>query len=163
MAEERAARAVDGAGIAAVGAGLLAADVELGRAVERVRGGAVTLVGFEGLERFRRAAVCGVGHEALGAAFAPEAAFAHTAEGGGGVEEVGRVDPDDTGGEFRRDVEREVDVFRPEGGCEAVAGVVGQFHRLGGRAEGGGDEDGAEDFLLHQRRGGERPVMSVGG
>jgi hypothetical protein len=155
MAEKLAALRIDGLRIAAVGTRLLAADIHLGGAVEAGgvdglgRGGRVDgFGGFEGRVGLE------VGHQPLPPAFAAEAAFADPAERRGGVEEVRGVHPDDTGRELGRDVEREVEVLRPEGRGEAVARVVGQLHRLGRRAEGAGDEDGAEDLLLHQGRGG---------
>src|SRR5690606_4798634 len=117
MAEEFAFGAVDGLGVAGVRAGLFAADVHLGGAVEGVDlGGAGSRWGGGG---FQGGGFCGgfeVGHQALPPAFAPEAGFADTAEACGGVEEVGGVDPDDSGLEFGGDVEGEVDVLGPDRG-----------------------------------------------
>ena len=154
MPQKRTARAVDGLRIAAVWAGLFAADIELGGAVERVGRAAFTHMGFDRGEWLALFGGAGVGEEPFPAAFAAEAAFAHAAEARRGIEEIGRVHPDDACGKLRRDVEGEIDVFRPDRRGEAVAGVIRQLHGLGWRAEGGGNEDGAEDFLLHQRIGG---------
>ena len=49
-------------------------------------------------------------------------------------------------GEFWRDVEREVDVLGPDGGGEAVAGVIGDFHGFRWCAEGGGDQHRVRRF-----------------
>jgi hypothetical protein len=62
-----------------------------------------------------------IGGHAFAPALAAEAGFLVAAEADGGVEVVGRVDPDDAGLEFRRDIEGEVDVLAPDGGGEAVA------------------------------------------
>src|SRR5690606_17762752 len=56
--------------------------------------------------------------------------------------------------ELRSDVEREVDVLRPDARGEAVARVVGEIHGLLRRAEGEADDDRTEDLLLRDRRGG---------
>src|SRR5208337_2021925 len=82
--------------------------------------------------------------QAFAAALAAEAALAIAAEARGGVEHVGRIDPDDASLDPGRDFERAIDVFGPDGGCEPVARVVGERDRLVGRAERRGDENGPE-------------------
>src|SRR5690606_37793859 len=52
------------------------------------------------------------------------------------------------------DVEAEVDVLAPEGGGEAVAGVVGERHRLVRGAEAHGDQHRAEDLFGDDAAGG---------
>ena len=95
-----------------------------------------------------------VGDPVFGQAFAPalaaEAAFAVAAEAGGGVEHVGRIDPDDASLDAGRDLKRAIDVLRPDGGREAVAGVVGERDRFIRRAEGRGDQHRAEDLLARE-------------
>src|SRR5690606_8207120 len=77
----------------------------------------------------------------------------------------------DAGLEAGGDVEAEVDVFAPEGGGEAVAGVVGERHRLVGGAEAHGDQHRAEDLLGDDAAGGgdvgdphgaEEPAAALG-
>ena len=150
--------------VAGVGPRLLAADIELGGAVEAA--GAVRPTERARARRSRRAGlgrdsglpVGVVGDAVLGQALAPalaaEAAFAIAAEAGGGVEQVGRIDPDDAGLDARRDLERAIDVLGPDGGGEAVAGVVGERDRLVRRAEGHRDQHRAEDLLAREDRGG---------
>ena len=153
---------MDGARIAAVGAGLLAADIHLGGAgrcrigcIERVAAPwrvcsdafSTCAAGFSSFSQARLQ----VGAHAFAAALAAEAGFLVAAEADGGVEIVGAVDPDDAGLDLGRDVEREIDVLAPDGRGEAVLGVVGERDRLLGRAEAHGDEHRPEDFLGDQR------------
>ncbi len=146
----------DGVGIARVGPFLRAADVEFRGAVDarnirsdlarrvRVGGG----VGGDGRGfGFRLDRGFGqIGQQAFAPALAAEARLAVAAETGGGVEDVGAVHPDHARLDLRGHIKREVDVFRPDRGGEAVAGVVGQFHRLVRGAEGGERGDGTEDL-----------------
>ena len=90
--------------------------------------------------------------EALAAALAAEAALAIAAEARSGVEQVGRIDPDDARLDAGRDFERAVDVLRPHRRRKAVARVVGERDRLVGRAEGHGDQHRAENLLARQDR-----------
>ncbi len=95
----------------------------------------------------------GVGERALAAAFPPVAGFLVAAEPGGRVEQVGRVDPHHARLELRRDIEREVDRFRPDRRGEPVGGVVGERDGLLRRAEAHRHRDRPEDFdLRHGRR-----------
>src|SRR3546814_2140209 len=71
-----------------------------------------------------------VGAHAFAAAFAAEAGFLVAAEADGGVEIVGAVDPDHAGLDLGRNVEGKIDVLAPDGGGEAVFGVVGEGHGL---------------------------------
>ena len=95
-----------------------------------------------------------VGDSVLGQALAPalaaEAAFPIAAEAGRRVEHVGRIDPDHASLDARRDLKSAIDVLRPDGRREAVAGVVGESDRLVRRAEGRGDQHGAEDFFARE-------------
>src|SRR5690606_29203898 len=91
---------------------------------------------------------------ALAPALAPEARLAVAAEAGGGVEEVRRVHPHDARLELGRHVQGQVHVLRPDAGGEPVAGVVRELHGLGGGAERQAHDDGPEDLLLGDRRGG---------
>ena len=79
-------------------------------------------------------------------ALAAVAALAVPAEAGGRVEHVRAVDPHRAGLHPRRDVEREVDVLRPQAGGETVARVVGELDGFVRRAEGHQRDDGAEDL-----------------
>ena len=74
------------------------------------------------------------------------------AKSGGGVKQVGSVDPDNAGHQFWGDIERQVDVFRPKRGGQPIAGVVGQIHSFARSAKSCGDQYGAEYFFLHQAR-----------
>ena len=51
-------------------------------------------------------------------------------------------------------MEADVDAFGPDAGGETVDRVVGKLDGFGGRAEGHGGQDGAEDFLLGDDAGG---------
>src|SRR5690606_27579428 len=155
--------------VVAVRSLLLAADVELGGAVDgRAAGGGAPAVlrvaqqlGSGGLSQvvhgvLPEARLEGgpeVLEHALVPALAAEAALPVAAEAGGGVELVGRVDPHHAGLELRCDVEGEVDVLGPDAGGEAVARVVGQLDGLLRRAEGEADDDRPEDLLLSYGRG----------
>ena len=101
---ERAPRGIEhGIGVAAVRPRLLAADIHFRRAVDarrrrrRPRRGAQ----LDGRRRLRRRAARGsfgsaeIFGQALAPAFAAEAALAVAAEAGAGVEQIGRIDPDD--------------------------------------------------------------------
>src|SRR5690606_25118496 len=160
FADERAGGAVDGAGIAGIGAGLLAADVHLGGAVDafgkvygagRLRRRLGRLEHLVGGLQFLLPRALQIDAHAFAAAFAAEAGFLVAAEADRGIEVVGAVDPDDAGLDLGRDVEGDVDVLAPDGGGEAVAGVVGERHRLLVGAEAHGDENGAEDLLGRDR------------
>ena len=157
MTQQFAACRPDGFRIAAVGPGLLAADVKLGGAVQirnfRVARGGNCRYGFQ---RFRRADRFEIGQKPFPAAFAAKARLAHTAKAGCGIEEVGRIHPDDACLQLRRHIQRKVHILGPDRGGKAVAGVVGQLYRLGRGAEGHGNQHGAKDFFLHQGRGGRQ-------
>src|SRR6266542_2636785 len=88
------------------------------------------------------------------AALTPKAALAVAAKAGRRIEHVGRVDPDYASLDLARDIERQVDILAPDAGGQAEAGIVGQRHRLGRRAEGGCDQHGPEDLDLGDRGGG---------
>ena len=163
LTQQCAVLAIDVAGIAAIGPGLPAADIEFRRSIQRVGRFVPARVGRDGFQGFGGAIGPGVGQQAFPAAFASEPAFTYPSEPGGGIEQVGGVDPDHARGQFRGDVEGEVDVLAPDCGGEAKARVVGQFHCFCGCAESGGDEDRAKDFLLHQRIGGVQTGDEGGG
>ena len=74
--------------------------------------------------------------EPLAPPLAPVPALPVAAEAGRRVEDVGAVDPDRTGLHPRGNVQRQVDVLRPDACREPVPGVVRQPDRLAGRAEG---------------------------
>src|SRR6185295_15922233 len=147
--------------VLAVRAALLAADVHLGGAVDRRQHRrsavifrvllvlAVLVVPFRPrLSGLNLPPWLQVLPEPFLAALAAEAALAVAAEAGGGVEEVGAVDPYRAGLDLGRQVESEVDVLGPDARREAVAGVVRQLDGLLRRAEGHGDEHRAEDLDL---------------
>ena len=121
MTEQRAGLAPDRARITAVRPGLLAADIKLGRAVNRICGRRGSCKGRDRLKRFWLTFRSGVGAQTFPAAFTTETAFAHTAETGGGIHHVGAVDPDNTGCELWRDIECQVDVLTPDTGGKTVA------------------------------------------
>ena len=102
--------------------------------------------------------------QALAPALAAEAALAIAAEAGGGVEQVGRIDPDDAGLDARGDFERAVDVLAPDRGGEAVARVVGERDRLVGRAEASSSTStGPKISSRASIEAGSTSVTSVGG
>ena len=68
--------------------------------------------------------------QALAAPFAPEAALPVAAKTGGGVEQVGAVDPHRAGFELAGDIQRQVDIVAPDAGSQPVARVVRQVDRL---------------------------------
>ncbi len=86
--------------------------------------------------------------------FAPEPALAVPTEAGCRVELVGAVDPDGAGLDLCGNVQGEVDVLAPDAGREAVARVVRERDRLLRGPEGHEGDDGPEDLLLRDRRGG---------
>ncbi len=148
-------------GIARTGIGprLLAADIELGGAVDRIAVGRRRAAGqrVQGrLDRLGRLRRRRRRFEVFGQSFAPalaaEAALAIAAEAGGGVEQVGRIDPHHAGLDLRGDFERAIDVLGPHRGGEAVAGVVGERDRFVGRAEGHRRQHRPEDLLARQDR-----------
>src|SRR5690606_14498515 len=89
---------------------------------------------------------------ALPAAFAPEAALFVPAEARGRVKQIGGVDPHYACLHLGGHVQGQVDVFRPDAGGQAVGRVVGQLHRLDGRAERHADQHRAENFHLGHGR-----------
>ena len=95
-----------------------------------------------------------IGQHAFAPALTAKAAFTVTAKAGGGVEDVGGVHPHHTGFDLGRYVQRQIDVFRPDRGGKAVAGVVGQFHRLVRRTECGERGHRAKDLDLGENVGG---------
>src|SRR5690606_28754396 len=158
-----AAGPVDAAGVAAVGPGLPAADVHFLPAVDarRLVGGRARRTGRTG--RTGRAARAGrrgaarprgpqILEHALPAAFAPEAALFVPAEARGRVKPIGGVDPHYACLHLGGHVQGQVDVFRPDAGGQAVGRVVGQLHRLDGRAERHADQYRAENFHLGHGR-----------
>src|SRR5690348_10465629 len=152
-----APRGVDnGVAIAGIGARLLAADEQLGGAIRaavndvsrRMKPGrSVEARRPRRVRLGRRLAGDPVLAEALASALAAEAAFPIAAEAGRGVEQVGRIDPHHSRLDAGGDLERAIDVLAPDRGREAVAGVVGERDRFVGRAEGGRDQNGAENLL----------------
>ena len=62
--------------------------------------------------------------QSLAAAFTAKTAFAVTAESGAGIEQVGRIDPDDAGLDTRGHIECEIDVLRPDRCGEPVLRVL---------------------------------------
>ena len=69
---------------------------------------------FDFLKRFVCAFWLCIAAQTFPAAFAPKAAFAYAAETGGRVHHVRAVDPDDARDQFRRDIQSQIDVFRPD-------------------------------------------------
>ena len=150
-----------GVAIAGIGPRLLAADIKLGAAVGRI----VHVFGWRDAGRSVEAQGTGraglglrlVGDPVLGQAFAAalaaKAAFPVSAETRGGVEHVGRIDPDDASLDASGDLKRAIDVLRPDGRREAVAGVVGEGDRFIRRAKGRGDQHRAEDFFAREHGG----------
>ena len=92
-----------------------------------------------------------VGRQTFPAAFAPKSAVAHASEPGGGIEHIRAIYPDHASGQFRCDVQRQIDVLRPHGRGKAIARVVGHFYGLSGGPERRCDQHRPKDFLLHQR------------
>src|SRR5690606_37464234 len=90
---------------------------------------------------------------ALAPPLAAEPAFAVPAETGRGVELVRAVDPDRARLDAWRDVEREVDAFRPYGRGKPVARVVCELDRLRRCTERHQHDDRPEDLDLGDRRG----------
>ncbi len=139
--------------IAAVGARLLAADIELGRPIDRRRC-------RRALRRFYLARdgllLPGLGlqilESTLAAAFAAEARFAVAAKANRGIEEIGGIDPDDAAFELRRHIEGKADGLTPQACRQAIARIVGELDGFIGRAESVSDEHGTEDFLARHRR-----------
>ena len=163
MAKQLAFGAIDRGRISAIRPRLFAADIEFRRPVQRI--GWVPVFGGEGfdfLERFGRAFWLGIACQPFPAAFAPETAFAHAPETGGGVHHIGAVDPHDASGQFWRDIKGKVDVFGPDRGRQSIAGVICNLDRFGWGAEGCGDQHRAKDFFLHQRGCGCQPRDQCG-
>src|SRR5215813_8047919 len=86
--------------------------------------------------------------ETLTPAFSPVAALAVAPKSGGGVKEIGTVDPDGTCLDAPCNIEGKVDIFTPDAGGKAIVGVIGQRHRLIGGAEGHGDKHRPKDLDL---------------
>ena len=134
--------------VAAIGAGLCAADIELGGAVD-------------GIGRARRRRACGgrnlsrgngriegqIFDQAFAPAFSAEARFLHAAETAGRVEGIRAIHPDHAGLELGRDFERQANRFAPQRSRQAIAGVIRQLDGFGGRAEGLHHQHRAEDFV----------------
>ena len=81
-------------------------------------------------------------------AFTAEAGLFVTSEGGGGIEFVKGIGPDDAGIKGGGHFEDFGAFVGPDSGAEAVGGVVGFFDGFLRGAEGLDGEDGTEDFLL---------------
>ena len=161
---ERAALGIEHAvGIAGIRPRLLAADIQLGGAVDAGRrrrrrparrcslaaSPASALRGFGASHRLQ------IFRHALAAALAAEAAFAIAAEAGGGVEQVGAIDPDHAGLDARGDFERAIDVLasRPRRrGRSACCWRARPLRRACGSVI--ADQHRAEDLLARQQRGG---------
>ncbi|AEK62022.1 hypothetical protein CFU_2194 [Collimonas fungivorans Ter331] len=157
LAEQLSRGAEHGLRMLAVRPDLLAADVQLGGAVERgqarsaarlmcrrfyvrgVRGN--TLATFSPGPRFK------IFVAAFAAALASESRFAITAESDAGIEQVGRIHPDHARLQLRRNAQRQADGFAPDAGCQAVACVVGQRHGFVGRAKSHRGKHRPENFF----------------
>ena len=146
-------------GRAAIGPRLLAADIHFRRPVDARQPPAPGPARRSSARPCRRGRRRAAGRRAeifgqpLAPALAAKAALAIAAEAGAGVEQVGRVDPDHAGLELRGDLKRAVEVLGPHRGGEAVARVVGERHRLVGRAEAHRHQHRAEHFFARQQRG----------
>ena len=84
--------------------------------------------------------------------FSSKARFPVPPESRRSIEQVGRVDPDNPGLEFRRHVEGEIDVLRPHTRRESIGRIVRQLHRFFRRAERHAHQHRAEDLDLGNRR-----------
>ncbi len=152
FADQLACRIEHGAGIAAVGAGLLAADIHLGGLVEmgfveRIGGLGLSCLGSRTRLEVLLPSRLEIGGHAFAATFTAEAALLVATKADRGIEIVGAVDPDHTGLELGRDIEGQIDVLAPDGGGEAIFGVVGQGHSFLGGTEAHGHQNRPEDFL----------------
>src|SRR5450631_3840683 len=120
LAEMPALRRQYGARIIAVGTNLLAADEQLGGPVDRRHAKSGAVGGWSRRRQCLRARFTPAprpGFEifvhAFAAALAAETGLAIAAEADAGVEQIGRVDPDHAGQQFRRDIQRQPDRLAP--------------------------------------------------
>ena len=154
IADARARGVEHRAAVPSVGTDLLAADEQLGRAIDRRD--PVAARGRTGARRLgplgrRDGAPAYVFVESLPATLTPVAALAEAAKARRGVEQVGAVDPHDTRFDLTRDIERQVQVVAPDACRQAEPGVVGQRHRLGRGTERHRHQDRTEDLDLRHR------------
>ena len=92
--------------------------------------------------------------QAFPAALASVAAFAVAAKSAGSVEQIGAVDPHHSGFKLRSDVQRDVDALAPHASRQSIHGIVRQFDRFAGSAEGHRRQHRTKNFLLRHNRSG---------
>ncbi len=153
FADHLAFRGKHGPRIVPVRPRLLAADEELGSAIER-RNGEITgglLRGRQAVFGAQLAPHPGLRLQIFVAALSPaltaEAGFALSAEAARRIEEVGRIDPDDTGRKLCGNMQGKTDRFAPDARGKAVAAMICKLDRLLRRTEGHRYGHRPEDFL----------------
>src|SRR5882762_6492343 len=92
--------------------------------------------------------------QAFSAPLATVSAFAVTAKAARSVEQVRTIHPDDASFELCRNVKSHVDALAPDASGKAIHGIVGQFDRFRGSAEGHRRQHRAENLLLRHDRSG---------
>ncbi len=171
LPHERPIRPDHRAGVVAVGTFLLPANVHLGRAIHFRAAVPRLIVLDDGRPRrgvfppfslFDRLVELWPGprlplraqifEQALAPTFAPVATFAVAAEARRRVEQVRAVDPDAPRLDFQRNIERNIDIVRPDACRQPEARIVRQRRRLGRRTEAHRNQHRPEDFLLGHRR-----------
>ena len=163
VTQQRAILAPNRFGISPIRARLFAPDIELGRPIYSINRAAGAFRWRDLGQLGPRAFGFGVTRQSFPAPFAPKAAFAHAAKSGGGVHQVGAIYPDNPCSQFRRDIQRQIHIFRPYGRCQPVAGVVGQLHGLAWCTESSGHQHRSKDFFLHQGVSRVQPGDQCGG
>jgi hypothetical protein len=118
FSDESAGGRKHGAGIASIGPGLLAADVELGGTVD-ITGGDKVAVRFGGRRLNDRLGLgqpfrLAISRQPLTTAFTAKAGLLVAAEADAGIEQIGGVDPDHAAFQLRRDVQRQAQRFGPD-------------------------------------------------
>ena len=136
---------------------MFASDIQLCSTIERVRRLTVSRCKWLGwFDWLRRCLWFCVTCQTFPAAFTAKAAFAYATKASSSIHHVGAIDPNDARSQFRRDIERKVDVFRPDRCGKAIARVVRDFDSLGWRAECCRGQNWSKDFFLHQCRCGRQ-------
>ena len=156
FAEQASIRAAHFDAVARIRARLLAADVQLHRAVNRRRRRA----GLPARSFFSRK-LRGANRRRLlkpnrfeileqpfPASFASISALAIPAKSAGCVEQIRAVHPNDPGLQLRGDMQRDIDAFTPHARRQAIDRVVRKLHRLAGRAKRHRRENGTENLFL---------------
>ena len=148
---QRGARGVEqSSGISAIGSGLLAANIQLGRTVQTKRRARIAGERRHRHKDWQLSRGFGIASQPLPAAFAAKTAFTDTAKAGSGIKHIGPIDPDHPSNQLWCNIQGQIDVFAPNCRGQPIARIIGQLHRLSRGSKRRTDQNRPKYFLLHQ-------------